>query len=419
MAGELNQSFLLNNSVVQALGTSQLIYVLVTAQPAGTEVPVQMPLNFGLVLDRSGSMAGSKIDGLREAVKLVAGRMSLQDVVSIVIFDDKADVLVPSQPIGQQQQMMAQINNISDRGGTEMSKGMRRGLEQIRQYATPDRVSRMLLLTDGETWGDEDQCKQIATECGQAGIPISAFGLGDEWNSNLLDAIAGNSGGNSDFLSVPEKIMTEFERTLRSMQGTVVKNASLTLRLVPGVTPRSAWRLQPQISKLDHRHLSDRDVQIHLGDINRDTGQSVLIELVMQPRNPGTFRIAQTEISYDVPSTGITGERVRQDILLTLTSDPAQVQRPNPEVMNLVEKVSMFKLQTRALSEAQAGNNDKATQLLRIGATRLLEMGEADLAQTFEQEASSLEQGAGLTASGTKKLQYQTRKLTQRLDDNS
>jgi len=79
--------------------------------------------------------------------------------------------------------------------------------------------------------------------------------------------------------------------------------------------------------------------------------------------------------------------------------------------------VTAHKLQTRALSEAEAGNVVGATQKLRAAATRLLELGEEDLAQTALEEAERLEKGEGLSAGGTKKLRYETRKLTQKLDD--
>ena len=85
--------------------------------------------------------------------------------------------------------------------------------------------------------------------------------------------------------------------------------------------------------------------------------------------------------------------------------------------MNVVEKVSVFKLQTRALSEVQAGNIALATQQLRAAATRLLNLGEADLAQAAQQEAANLEQQGQMSAGGTKKLSYGTRKLTQRIED--
>lgn len=417
MSSEVTLTTRLNRTVFQALPTPQKLYVLIDVVPTGAGVAVQMPVNLGLVLDRSGSMAGDKIRKLREAVKLVLSQLSPQDLLSIVLFDDNVDTLIACQPVTNLAQLHAQIDRITDRGGTTMSKGMRRGLDEMRRGLAQDRVSRMLLLTDGETYGDENDCRQLATECGQYGVAISALGLGEDWNMPLLEAIAGQSGGVADHLATPDAILTEFKRTVQTMQGSSVRNAHLTLRLVAGVTPAAAWRVLPTISQLSQRTLSDRDIQLVLGDLEHGKGQSVLVELVIQPKAAGSYRVAQADVMYDIPAANLTGQHVRQDILVTLTEDPSQVTPFVADVMNLVEKVSVFKLQTRALNEAQAGNVALATQQLRAAATRLLNLGEVELAQAAQQEAVNLEQQGRMSSAGTKKLQYGTRKLTQRLDD--
>lgn len=79
--------------------------------------------------------------------------------------------------------------------------------------------------------------------------------------------------------------------------------------------------------------------------------------------------------------------------------------------------MSAFKLQTRALQEAEAGNIAGATQKLKQAATQLLNLGENDLAQTAMQEAQNLQQGNQVSPTGTKRLTYGTRKLTQNLTD--
>lgn len=417
MSGEVTLTTRLNRTLFQALSTPQKLYVLIDIVPIGEGIAVQMPVNLGLVLDRSGSMAGDKIRKVREAVKLVLGQLSPQDLVSIVLFDDNVDTLVACQPVTNLAQLNAQIDRITDRGGTAISKGMRRGLDEMRRGLTQDRVSRMLLLTDGETYGDENDCRQLAAECGQYGVAISALGLGEDWNMPLLEAIAGQSGGVADHLATPDSILTEFKRTVATMQGSSVRNAQLTLRLVAGVTPTAAWRVLPTISQLSQRTLSDRDIQLALGDLEHGKGQSVLVELVIQPKAAGSYRVAQADVMYDIPAANLTGQHVRQDILVALTEDPNLVTPFVADVMNLVEKVSVFKLQTRALNEAQAGNVALATQQLRAAATRLLNLGEADLAQAAQQEANNLERQGQMSSAGTKKLQYGTRKLTQRLDD--
>lgn len=418
MAGEVNLTCTLGKPNVPVTNAAQLTYVLIEAKPTGAVANVQMPVNLSLVLDRSGSMSGDKLRNLKEAVKLVIDQMQPQDYVSLVIFDDKVDVVSPSQPVSNKAHLKSLVDGIQDRGGTEMSRGMQAGLAEVRKAMAPGRVSRMLLLTDGQTYGDEPRCQQLAADAGKMGVPVTALGLGDDWNEQLLDAIAKASGGVADYVDAPQKVQQFFLSALQSMQASVVSNAMLVLRLVGGIVPRQVWRVIPLISQLSPKTLSDRDVQVPLGDLEKDTGQALLVELMLPARAAGRYRIAQAEVSYDVPAGGIVGEKVRSDVLLTFTDDPALAQQVDPRVMNLVEKVTAFKLQTRALDEAKAGNIAGATQKLRAAATRLLEMGEADLAAAAQEEANRLAQGQGMSAAGTKKLQYQTQKLTQRLDPN-
>ena len=343
-------------SILSASDTQQLSYVLIKAKPTGAMADVQMPLNFSLVLDHSGSMAGEKLRNLKEAVKLVLDQMQPQDHVSLIIFDDNAQVVFPSQPVTDPAYLKSLVDGIRDGSGTQMSKGMRLGLAEVQKGLGPSRLSRVILLTGSQTYGDEAQCRQLARDAGHLGVPITALGLGDDWNEDLLDAIANASGGVSDFIDAPDKIQQHFESTVRSMQVAVVNNAQLILRLVKGVTPRQVWRVLPLISKLSTTALSDRDVRAHLGDLGKEQGQAVLVELLLPPWSAGRYRIAQAEVSYDVPAAGMVGERVRSDILLTFTDDPAPAQQYDARVMNLVEKVTAFKLQTQPLDEVKAGN---------------------------------------------------------------
>ncbi|MBL7066197.1 MAG: VWA domain-containing protein, partial [Anaerolineae bacterium] len=243
MAGEVSLQCTMGKPNVPVTNTQQLAYVLIEAKPTGAMADVQMPLNFSLVLDHSGSMAGEKLQNLKEAVKLVLDQMQPQDYVSLIIFDDKAQVVSPSQPVTNPAHLKSLVDGIKDGGGTEMSRGMKLGLAEVQKALDPSRVSRVLLLTDGQTWGDEDQCQQLGGDAGRLGSPITALGLGDDWNDELLDAIANASGGLSDFIDVPHKIQQHFQSTLRSMQATVVNNAQLVLRLVGGINPRQVWRV--------------------------------------------------------------------------------------------------------------------------------------------------------------------------------
>ncbi len=415
MANDITLNCRLNKAHLPVMNTQQLVYVLIGATPGATMAQVEMPLNLSLVLDKSGSMQGKKIENLRQAAKLVVDRLGADDLLSVIAFSDRKYRIADSQMVTNKEELKAKIDRIRDGGGTAISGGMAQGLTELEKGLDPSRVSRMLLLTDGQTFGDEKQCKKLGAEAGKKGIVVHALGLGDDWNEDLLDEVAEASGGSADFIDSPDKIVPFFERAVQSMQDTVIQNAQMILRLSSGVTPRQVWQVLPMISNLGYRPLSDRDVQVGLGELEKGQPRSLLVELLVGPRPAGTYRMAQAEISYDVPGLGLAGEKVKADILLDFTGDAAKAREYDPEVMNIVEKVTAFKLQTRALEEAKMGNIAGASQKLRAAATRLLEMGEEELAQSALDEAENLEKSGQMTARGTKKLRYETRKLTQRL----
>ncbi|MGD8791704.1 MAG: VWA domain-containing protein [Anaerolineae bacterium] len=415
MANDLNLACRLNKSHLPVMNTQQLVYVLIEALPGAAMAQVQMPLNLSLVLDKSGSMQGQKIQNLRAAAKMVVDRLGPDDLLSVVAFSDRKYLIADSQPVDDKEGLKKKIGRIRDGGGTAISGGMAQGLTELGKALSPDRISRMLLLTDGQTFGDEKQCKKLGKKAGDKGVVVYALGLGDDWNEDLLDQVAEASGGTADFIDSPDKIVDFFDRAVQSMQDTVVQNAQVVLRLANGVTPRQVWQVLPMISNLGYRPLSDRDVQVSLGELEKGQPRSLLVELLVSPRPAGGYRIAQAEINYDVPGLNLVGEKVKTDIILEFTADAAQAKEYDPEVMNIVEKVTAFKLQTRALEEAKMGNIAGASQKLRAAATRLLDMGENDLAESALEEAENLEQSGQMTSRGTKKLRYETRKLTQRL----
>jgi Ca-activated chloride channel family protein len=285
-----------------------------------------------------------------------------------------------------------------------------------RQFAA-ERVNQVLLLTDGQTYGDEAQCLRLAKEAGEHSIPIQALGLGDDWNEKLLDEIGRLSGGDSDLVESPDEIVPLFTQTVERSQRSVVRNAQMILRLVSGVVPRQVWQVTPHINNLGYTPIGEHDVQVPLGDLDAEEGKALLVELLLPPRQPGRYRIAQAEVMYDLPLQSIVGARTRSDVIISYTTDAVQAEQYNAGIMNLIEKVTAYKLQTRALAEAEMGNIQGATQKLRAAATRLLELGETDLAEAANLEAANLEQSGQMSSSGTKKLRYQTRKLTQKLPE--
>ncbi len=413
MADTVNLICTWGRAPLPASASPQAAYLLVEAQPAAAAESV--PLNFCLVLDRSGSMQGAKLAAMKDATKRVIDTLTPQDVVAIVLFDDQVQVLLPSAPATDKEALKTQVDTIVEAGGTAMSGGLLAGQTELRKNTRPDGVSALLLLTDGQTWGDEDKCRAIAAELGQAGVRITALGLGAEWNEKLLDDLAEATGGTSDYIADPAQITTFFQHAVRAAQGTIAQDARLLLRLARDVTPRTVHRVAPIIANLGYQPIGQSEVAVRLGNLESGSPAGVVVDLMLPPRAAGSFRIAQAELHYT--SVGATAEQVaKQDVLLDFSADERAPQY-DPRVMNLVEKVTAFKLQTRALSEAEAGNLAGATQKLRAAATRLLDLGELDLAQKAQEQAAQLEEGKAMNAETQKELRYATRRLTQKLEE--
>ncbi|MBO0791845.1 MAG: hypothetical protein J2P36_12985, partial [Ktedonobacteraceae bacterium] len=132
------------------------------------------------------------------------------------------------------------------------------------------------------------------------------------------------------------------------------------------------------------------------------------VELMIDPRPAGLFRIAQAELTYDVPVVGLAGERLRDDIKVTFTQDANQAAQVNALVMNFAEKANANRLVTRVLDEYK--RTGKATTKLAPNVTRVLD---AETVAALEQ----INQGQQVSQDVVKSIGNKTRKLTQRLDD--
>ncbi len=392
----------------------QVNYLLVEAQPA-TSSDMLVPLNFCFVLDHSGSMKGEKLSSMKRATKRVIERLKPQDSVSLVIFDDTVEVVLPAMPATDKDALLAKVDTIQEVGGTAMSLGMQAGQAEIQKHLNDNTISHMLLLTDGQTWGDEDTCRSLAQSLGQQGVRITALGLGAEWNEKLLDDLAETTNGTSDYIADPDKIDTFFQRTVQHAQGTAARDVRLLLRLVRDVTTRSVYRATPSIANLGYDPIGENSVSLKMADLSFEGGSSVLLDLMIPSRAVGSFRIAQAELHYTL--VGQESQQVfKQDVMLNFVADASQAAYV-PHVMNTMERVTAFKLQTRALKEFEEGNTSGATQKLRAAATRLLDLGQLELAEKAQKQAEQLEGGASLSAETQKELRYATRRLTQKLED--
>jgi len=366
MAEPLTFDALVSSEYVLSTAENFVVYTLLeaVAKASGVANGVRLPLNLGVVIDRSGSMYDERrLEFVVEAVKFLADNAAPDDNIAVIAFADKAQVIVQPDQIHDRsvvRRALDDIDLLEIGGGTQMALGMRAAIEQVKRNLVANRLNRVLVLTDGQTY-EETACIDLAGQ-NRDQMSFSAMGVGVEFNEKLLMRIAQDSHGKYHFIGNAEEIPGIFEDELAGLRAVTVRNGKIEVTLAQGVQIREAFRASPEIYGLGVPLLEDRKVTYEIGDLEANVPGSVLLTLVLPPRRPGPVRILQSAFRYEVPGTG---ERsINLDVTVEYSLDRTLTSRRNARVMNLVDQVSIAKLQSRAEEELKVGNVDRATRLL-------------------------------------------------------
>ena len=341
-----------------------VLYVLLEAVARG-KGGGRLPLNLGVVIDRSGSMYDEqRLEFVVEAVKFLADSLSPEDKVSIVAFADTAKVIVaPDQAHNRDSVRRAvdEIDLLDIGGGAQMALGMKAAIDEVKKNLDASRLNRVLVLTDGQTY-EETACIDLVQQ-NREQISFSTMGVGVEFNEKLLMRLAQDSNAKYHFIGNPAEIPSIFEDELLGLRSITVRNGRIDVTLSQGVQIRESFRASPEIYAMGSPLVGeDRKISYDIGDLETGIPGSVLLTLVLPPRNPGNVRILQSTFHYEIPGTGEA--QVTCELAIEYTLDRTLTSKRNGRVMSLVDQVSIAKLQAKAEEELKAGNVDRATRLL-------------------------------------------------------
>ncbi len=182
------------------------------------------------VIDRSGSMAGKKIEQVRAALKYVLNNLHEGDLFNIVAYDDQVEAFRPElQRFGERTRDAALgfVEGLYAGGSTDIDAAMRVALAQIRD---PKQPSYVIFLTDGvPTAGETNEMRIVANakELNKLHSRIFAFGVGYDLNSRLLDKLVRENYGQSEYVRPNEDIEDRVSKLYSRIESPVLTGVRL------------------------------------------------------------------------------------------------------------------------------------------------------------------------------------------------
>ena len=393
-----------SNTKLGVLDIPQIIYLLVEMRAGETGAQNQLPLNVCLVVDCSTSMRGERLDQVRKGILMLLEKLSAGDVLSLIKFSDRAQVVLPAKHVGEHKEPVSKIQAMEASGGTEIYQGLVAGVGQMKQIAPGgDYNSHLILLTDGNTYGDEGKCLRLASRLADEVITLSAFGIGADWDDQFLDAMVGLSGGHADYIAAPGDIVSRLEQDVQEMGAVVARRVQLRAKWPRSIELLDSFRLSPFAQPLHNEN-----GQIQLGDIERRTTLRFLLEYRVLPQSiPIRIRIPLT-FKAEIPGQG--KQKIEEEVLLSINKK-ATFAVPPPDIVRAVRLLTLYRLNEKAWQEVESGYLERAATRMKYLSTRFLQAGETILAKQALVEAQRVSQAGTLSPESYKNLKYGTRAL--------
>ncbi|MBX3111925.1 MAG: VWA domain-containing protein [Fimbriimonadaceae bacterium] len=340
------------------------------------------PLNLCLVIDRSGSMEGAPLEYAKQACGHVVDLLSPNDVLSIVLFDEVVEVLMAPQRVTDKAAVKAGIAQLTPGYTTNLFDGLTLAAQQLGMTADPNRVTRMVVLTDGEPTAGIKEFAPLVAHAGeirQKGITCTFLGFGPDYNEELLASMAKKSGGNHYYIPQPQMIPQVFDTELAQLMTVTSTQLKLSLKFARWVNLKGCT---------GHTLTGgEREVNVDLADMERGATMQVVVDLEFPNHPLGHYRVAGGKLSYT--SLGGATEVVDVDCVMEFTADAARYSvAPDARVAaaaevnmasRLVEKTIMG-LKTQAITAAVAMADLQKTQALLLSQGRQQEAREVTLA---------------------------------------
>ena len=201
---------------------------------------LRIPANIAIVLDKSGSMGGQKIDYARQAAIHAISKLNKDDIVSVVTYDTQVNVIVPATKVTDKASINRLIQGIRANGNTALFAGVSKGAAELRKFISSNQVNRVILLSDGlANVGPKSPSElgQLGASLSKEGISVSTIGLGLGYNEDLMTQLAGFSDGNHAFVEQPSDLVKIFQYEFGDVLSVVAQDVNIIIECGENIRP--------------------------------------------------------------------------------------------------------------------------------------------------------------------------------------
>ncbi len=343
-------------------GTPETNYLKVSLSGQNIDSKKRVPINLAIVIDKSGSMSGQRIEKAREAAILAVNMLNENDTLSIVAYDSEARVIVPATKVDNKLRIIGLINeNIYAAGGTALFAGLSKGIKQVENQLTKDKVNRIILLSDGQANigpSSVDELSQLAIIAAKKNIAITTLGIGSDYNELLMSSIASYSDGNHVFVNNSADLENVFVHEFTDLMSAIAQDVVITIQLKNGVKPVRLLGRDGVIK--------GNEITVKMNQLFSNQEKYVLLEVIPDKGKVGQEKtLAQVDLKYDNLLENKT-ENETQVVRISYTKDKKMVDDAIHQDVIVETELQKVALENeKALELYNQGKRDEAQQLLR------------------------------------------------------
>lgn len=343
--------------VAREVASQRIIEIEITAPQAGS-IHKRFPLNLGLVLDRSGSMGGAKIEQAKQTLKRIIEQMAEGDEVSVVAFDDTIRTVASGIAInpGSRQELLHDIDAIHAGGSTNLTDGWLTGCNCVAQGPVSNYVRRTLLVSDGLAnvgITDHEEILGHAAALFERGITTSTFGVGEGFDEHLLEGMANRGGGNFAYIESAAAIDQVIQQEFKDLVTVTARNVQVEITLPPGTSASlpGEWKLEKK----------DQKLIVSLSDQPADRVTTLFLNLLTPPGD-GQL-VLSTLVTYE-NEDGEKRNALGQLTLQYAAQAKVEAAKKDADLMRRYSAVETGQRMNEALKLERAGRRKEAQQMM-------------------------------------------------------